>query len=224
MPPATQQLGVRLIDTTILPARMHPELATTYVHACTGAGVVTALRSALTHHGSRPLPSPAYLSSLVTDVPNDARSALRLALASEVQASYVTSPSGGSGGATTTPSLRWRSGDALSPADVLLLGSLPIFEVHSRGAPTFTSLFGGMGSDVAGVCQLFLPPIGMPNEVIGEQFVRADTQQDIVFMTGLGVRTLSDAEFYQAHVLPTVDKMQGLASEVVTRKVPSRGS
>jgi hypothetical protein len=114
-PGVALQLGVRVVDHTILTARVHREVSD-YVHECNGAGVLAALRAALTSHGDRPFPTAAYLASTLAGVSPEVRSSFRLSIAGDV--AHVARPTGASGrpGAPVAPPIPPRRGVAQAPA------------------------------------------------------------------------------------------------------------
>jgi hypothetical protein len=82
--------------------------------------------------------------------------------------------------------------EAISEKHKLLLRRLPIFEVHTGEAAARVFL------DLSQ--ERFLAPPGSDARLLTQRFLKLVSDEDVALLRLLGVRELSDAEFYREHV------------------------
>jgi hypothetical protein len=202
------QCGVLFIDYLCMPSGLHADLTSKYVHEGHGRGLLTAIRNGLTAMSEAHQTSFAVLvQTRLKDVPAKGRTALRSAFAEDVSYGEVQQSRSLLAGRPQSKWM-WQRQDVVSDEDIILLSLLPIYELYppladdgvayASSAGVFRSLLGDPEHKGAA---LVAPP-SIPRDIIGSAFLKPLGQHDLQLLSALGVKTVTEAEFYTQHVLP----------------------
>ena len=183
-------VGVPCIDPAAMDTR-HPEMAR-YVQPWSGAGVLDALRNCC--------------ADLVTEMPDRfaaAPPAHKRALRAFLAAEHAARPG------------------QLTDMHTATLALLPVWEVGAgdegggpagagpsdAAAPVFVQLAGA---------QRYIPPDGVPDELLGPRFLRVPCKAEEGLLNAIGVQKLSMAAFYSLHLFPRLSELDPGARDEAT--------